>query len=123
LSCNEKNNCSHPENSRVTEKLEAIATCKEMPVILVKQSGVQEKNNRKNGGPRRRRGTRYIRFRWFSLILSEHQSAAGNKFWMERARSIFFPFLAPNRVARFFLLHDTKTGKVYQMNTKCTKWS
>jgi hypothetical protein len=28
-----------------------------------------------------------------------------------------------NRVARFFLVHDTKTGKMYQMNTKCTKWS
>jgi hypothetical protein len=27
------------------------------------------------------------------------------------------------RVARFFLVHDTKTGKMYQMNTKCTKWS
>jgi hypothetical protein len=32
------------------------------------------------------------------------------------------PFLAfmhvCNRVARFFLVHDTKTGKMYQMNTK-----
>jgi hypothetical protein len=28
-----------------------------------------------------------------------------------------------SRVARFFLVHDTKTGKMYQMNTKCTKWS
>jgi hypothetical protein len=28
-----------------------------------------------------------------------------------------------NRVARFFLVHDTKTGKMYQMNTKCTRWS
>jgi hypothetical protein len=27
------------------------------------------------------------------------------------------------RVARFFLVHVTKTGKLYQMNTKCTKWS
>jgi hypothetical protein len=27
------------------------------------------------------------------------------------------------RVARFFLVHDTKTGKMYQMNTKCTKCS
>jgi hypothetical protein len=26
-----------------------------------------------------------------------------------------------NRVARFFLVHDTKTGKIYQMDTKCTK--
>jgi hypothetical protein len=25
------------------------------------------------------------------------------------------------RVARFFLVHDTKTGKMYQMNRKCTK--
>jgi hypothetical protein len=25
------------------------------------------------------------------------------------------------RVARFFLVHDTKTGKMYQMNKKCTK--
>jgi hypothetical protein len=25
------------------------------------------------------------------------------------------------RVARFFLVHDTKTGKMYQMNTNCTK--
>jgi hypothetical protein len=23
----------------------------------------------------------------------------------------------------FFLVQDTKTGKIYQMNTKCTKWS
>jgi hypothetical protein len=27
------------------------------------------------------------------------------------------------RVARFFLLHDKKTGKIYQMNAKCTKLS
>jgi hypothetical protein len=27
------------------------------------------------------------------------------------------------RVARFFLVHDTKTEKMYQMNTKSTKWS
>jgi hypothetical protein len=25
------------------------------------------------------------------------------------------------RVARFFLVHDTKTGKMYQINGKCTK--
>jgi hypothetical protein len=31
--------------------------------------------------------------------------------------------IAGCRVARFFLVHDTKTGKMYQMNTKCTKWS
>jgi hypothetical protein len=31
--------------------------------------------------------------------------------------------LAITRVARFFLVHDTKAGKMYQMNTKCTKWS
>jgi hypothetical protein len=28
-----------------------------------------------------------------------------------------------NRVARFFLVHDTKTGKMYQKNTKCNNWS
>jgi hypothetical protein len=28
-----------------------------------------------------------------------------------------------NRVARFLLVHDTKTVKMYQINTKCTKWS
>jgi hypothetical protein len=41
------------------------------------------------------------------------------------------PILSPaDRVARFFLVHDTKTGKnvpdeykMYQMNTKCTKWA
>jgi hypothetical protein len=27
------------------------------------------------------------------------------------------------RVARFFLVHDTQTGKMYQMNTKCNKIS
>jgi hypothetical protein len=27
------------------------------------------------------------------------------------------------RVARFSMVHDTKTGKMYQINTKCTKWS
>jgi hypothetical protein len=27
------------------------------------------------------------------------------------------------RVARFFLVLDTKTGKVNQMNAKCIKWS
>jgi hypothetical protein len=31
--------------------------------------------------------------------------------------------MIPIRVARFFMVHDTKTGKMYQMNTKCTKWS
>jgi hypothetical protein len=28
-----------------------------------------------------------------------------------------------SRVARFLLVHDTKTGKMFQMSTKCTKWS
>jgi hypothetical protein len=27
------------------------------------------------------------------------------------------------RVARFLLVRDTQTGKTYQINTKCTKWS
>jgi hypothetical protein len=27
------------------------------------------------------------------------------------------------RVARFFLVHDTKTRKMYQIKTKCNKWS
>jgi hypothetical protein len=27
------------------------------------------------------------------------------------------------RVARFFLVYDTKTGKKYQMKTHCSKWS
>jgi hypothetical protein len=30
--------------------------------------------------------------------------------------------IAGIRAARFFLLHDTKTGKMYQMKTKRTKW-
>jgi hypothetical protein len=30
-------------------------------------------------------------------------------------------FELEHRVARFFLVHDTKTGKMYQMNTKYTK--
>jgi hypothetical protein len=30
---------------------------------------------------------------------------------------------ASSRVARFFLAHDTKTKKMYLMNSKCTKWS
>jgi hypothetical protein len=33
-------------------------------------------------------------------------------------RHYFLPLL--NRVARFFLGHDTKTGKMHQINTKCT---
>jgi hypothetical protein len=28
-----------------------------------------------------------------------------------------------NRVARFFLVHDTKTGKMYQIDSKRTQWS
>jgi hypothetical protein len=32
-------------------------------------------------------------------------------------------FQVQSRVARFFSIHDTKTGKMYQMNTKCTEWS
>jgi hypothetical protein len=32
-------------------------------------------------------------------------------------------FHIPSRVARLFLVRDTKTEKMYQMNTKCTKWS
>jgi hypothetical protein len=27
------------------------------------------------------------------------------------------------RVARFLKVHGTKTGKMYQINIKCTKWS
>jgi hypothetical protein len=31
--------------------------------------------------------------------------------------------ITPNcRVARFFLVRDAKTGKMYQMNTKCNEW-
>jgi hypothetical protein len=30
---------------------------------------------------------------------------------------------AQSRVARFFLVHDTKTGKMYQISTVCTEWS
>jgi hypothetical protein len=30
---------------------------------------------------------------------------------------------SPTRVARFFLVHDTKAGKMYQMKTKCAKRS
>jgi hypothetical protein len=39
------------------------------------------------------------------------------------SRTIADPYrpLLMNRVARFFLVHDTKAGKMYQMNTKCTK--
>jgi hypothetical protein len=33
------------------------------------------------------------------------------------------PVKLHSRVARFFLVHDTKAGKMYQMNTKCIKWS
>jgi hypothetical protein len=28
-----------------------------------------------------------------------------------------------SRVARFFMVNDTQTGKMCQMDTKCTKWS
>jgi hypothetical protein len=31
-------------------------------------------------------------------------------------------FLAGSRFARFFLVQYTKTGKMYQMTPKCTKW-
>jgi hypothetical protein len=31
-------------------------------------------------------------------------------------------FLLGYRVARFFSVQHTKTGKIYQMTTKCTKW-
>jgi hypothetical protein len=27
------------------------------------------------------------------------------------------------RIARFFLVHETKTGKMYQTSTICTEWS
>jgi hypothetical protein len=35
----------------------------------------------------------------------------------------FVSVSAQLRVARFLLVHDTKTGRMYQINTKCTKWS
>jgi hypothetical protein len=41
---------------------------------------------------------------------------------MEIEKQVFLR-LEPNRVARFFLVHDTKDGKMYQMNTKCTNGS
>jgi hypothetical protein len=37
-------------NCHTTKKSEAIASCKEMPVIQVKQHGGQEKNNKKKEG-------------------------------------------------------------------------
>jgi hypothetical protein len=39
----------------------------------------------------------------------------------KRARTNANKNVVANRVARFFLAHGTKTGKMYQMNTKCTK--
>jgi hypothetical protein len=34
-----------------------------------------------------------------------------------------FPIAVASRVARFLLVHVNKTGKMYQINKKCTKWS
>jgi hypothetical protein len=46
--------------------------------------------------------------------------------WLERP-NIEAPFMyvhgsAPG-LPDLFLVHDAKTGKIYQMNTKCTKWA
>jgi hypothetical protein len=46
------------ENCHTTEKSEAIAQCKEMPVIPVNKVVDPKRMIGTNGGPRRRRGTR-----------------------------------------------------------------
>jgi hypothetical protein len=48
---------------------------------------------------------------WVAELLNEESSA------------LKAPKGTATRVARFFLVHDTKIGKMYQMNTKCTRWS
>jgi hypothetical protein len=48
------------------------------------------------------------------------QKAAANIYRCEKFRP---ERMEESRVARFLLVHDTKTGKMYQMNSKCTKWS
>jgi fructosamine-3-kinase len=50
---------------------------------------------------------------------AEEQSRIGNQV----ARILLHNIQLTCRVARFFLVLDTKAGKMYQMNTKCTKWS
>jgi hypothetical protein len=37
--------------------------------------------------------------------------------------SIFDEFPARSQGCQNFLVHDTKTGKIYPMNRKCTIWS
>jgi hypothetical protein len=43
------------------------------------------------------------------------------KKFQKNLQKIFFGFLVRTRVARSFLVHDIKTGKMYQMNTKYPK--
>jgi hypothetical protein len=47
----------------------------------------------------------------------------GGEFKLTAHKLINYVPMSLHRVARFFLVHDTKTAKMYQMNTKCTKLS
>jgi hypothetical protein len=44
-------------------------------------------------------------------------------FYREKIHENYYHNIGPSRVARLFLLLDTKTGKMYQINIKCTKLS
>jgi hypothetical protein len=66
---------------------------------------------------------------WAALIIRKtnahrKQSPNGQKFTQSgHPACIRLTLMTGTRVARFFLLHDTKTRKkLYQISTKCTKW-
>jgi hypothetical protein len=64
---------------------------------------------------------------WFSFL--ENQSSRSPQCMkvslIKRLKGIntYLGIIFSLRVARFFLAHDTKTRKIYQMNTECTKCS
>jgi hypothetical protein len=56
----------------------------------------------------------WLKFVTFSTV-SDSSVQRGDKTFLRTA------FLLPNRVARFFLVQNTKTGKIYQITTNFTQ--
>jgi hypothetical protein len=54
--------------------------------------------------------------------LKQRHSSRVYPIWMKTNSTLTFIALF-DRVARFFLAHDTKIGKLYRNNRKYTKWS
>jgi hypothetical protein len=77
-------------------------------------------------------GKSFLAFPVFDPAFPAPESVKLTLIWIVRSILVDKPYIqrldshrgrrVPGRVARFFLLQLTKTGKIYQMTIKYTKW-